>query len=107
MTAEATQTPFTTKLFIGCQINSELRMHLNYSERWKQEQVIQAAQGPALEKVRYKDKDYVGLNFDNMLMGYDQIQTVVTQLRQTIGEFCPELNPDTLRFTAFSQLFLS
>jgi hypothetical protein len=95
------------KLFIGCLINSEVKMHLNYSSEWKQEQVIRSESGEALEKVRHAEKEYVGRGLSQEAVTVPELEELDQFLRSALARYCPELDVDKLNVVLIPQLFLS
>lgn len=93
------------KLFIGCQINSEIRMHLNASEKWKQHQIH--AQGKKFQELTFREKDYFGYLLEQDRLAIQEIRSLESRIRKELSDFCPELNVEEIHLHIIPQLFLS
>lgn len=93
------------KLFIGCPLTSEVRMHLNESRLWGQA-VIAPLQERELLETRFQQQEYLGRFFDSDMLALDQIKAIENSLRKNIHTYCPKFNADKLIFCVFPQIFV-
>lgn len=95
-----------TRLFVGLLLTSEVRMHLNQSEQWKQEQVVRNESGETLQSLRYQDKEYIGSMLTTALLPLEELRTLEDSVRLVLNRYCPELQTDKMKIFVFPQLFL-
>lgn len=95
------------KIFLGFRINSEIRMHLNYSDEWKHEQIMRDARGDKLEEIRYQEKQYIGILLPNQRIPLNELRSYQERICHALHRYCPELNTETIELYVFPQLFLS
>ena len=105
--ASQTDQRVKVKLFVGLLVNSEVRMHLNQSQQWKQDQVVRSSDGQELQVLRYQDKDYVGLVLEQEMMPLGQLKDKETWVREALERYCPELGVENMKVYVFPQIFLS
>jgi hypothetical protein len=106
-TIDTTTNKLNLKIFVGFRINSEIRMHLNYSDEWKQELIIRDAKGERLEEIRYQEKQYIGILLPNQRIPLYELRNYQEKIRNVLYKYCPELNTETVELYVFPQLFLS
>ena len=101
------QDKVTVNLFLGCLINSEVKMHLNYSDLWKRERVIRSEEGERLEQIRFANKDYVGASLKEKQVTLERLEEFEAGVRKALARYCPELNVETVKLNVIPQLFIS
>lgn len=94
------------RLFLGCPLTSELRMHLNQSILWKH-QKIAADPGLKIQEVHYEGKDYLGIYLKLEKISLSDLEKQKLFLSEKIKEFCPKFSPEGLGFFVFFQVFIS
>lgn len=107
MSRTETESGVSVQIFVGCQINSELRMHLKYSPSWQQKQILPRDSGDSLRQLRYEGKDFVGLLLDRPVVPLQQLKELREEVHTVIRQHCPELEVSKLEICVFPQLFLS
>ncbi len=95
------------RVFVGCLIDSEVRMHLAYSDVWKREQVIRTDEGETLDKIKHEEKEYVGHTIDHATLSLDEVHEHEQYVRRALSRYCPELDVDKFKISVISQLFLA
>ncbi len=106
MTTKASQA-VSTKIFIGFALNPELRIQLNQSHAWKQSRIT-AGQDPTEPiEIRFNNKDYLGFHVDGAVCPWPLLQNKQKLLKEALGRYCPNLNPDSHKIYLFSQLFIA
>lgn len=95
------------KLFIGYLITSEIRMHLNQSNNWKQDNIAPERPTEALSEVHYQNKDYIGRFLTQDYLAMPQFKLVDQEMRRVLQSYCPNLNLDSLLTYTFPQIFVS
>lgn len=95
----------TVRLFAGCLLNSELRMHLNQSQPWKQASILPEAKN--LLEVHFQNKDYIGqyLIFDKLSI-FD-LKNIEISIKKTLSSYSGDYNIDSLKICVFTQLFIA
>ncbi len=106
MTSEVEQ-GIKLRVFVGCLVNSEVRMHLNFSDLWKTDQVIRSDDGDPLDKVRHEDKEYVGVTVSDPVLSEEELGMREAYVRRALERYCPELEVERFKMSVIPQLFLS
>lgn len=96
----------SAKLFVGCTLTPEVRMHLNMSESWKQAHTTDRSAN-RLQELRYKDKDYLGRLFDDSELSRDDLVAHASGVSNEIAQHCEELPTSSICVKVFPQVFLS
>lgn len=96
-------TKIDSKLFIGCRISSEIRMHLNKSIQWKHATIL--AEG--LKEVCYQDKEYLGFYLQSKKLTIKELGFFQQNIRQQLHIYCPALATEQLEIFIFPQVFLA
>ncbi|MBS4165906.1 Uncharacterized protein NEOC65_000981 [Neochlamydia sp. AcF65] len=94
------------KIFIGCLITSELRMHLNQSLLWKQNKIVPALNS-ALREIHFKDKDYIGIYSTTDKISLMDLKKIEKEILQLLATYCPLLLTEKIQTLIFSQVFIS
>jgi len=103
MLRRMTSNPIIIKFFLGFHLNSEVRMYLNQSHAWKEEQLIHQHN---VKETRYEDKDYIGLLLNSPLTT-PLLKNEEQQLKSILQSYCPKLQMDKQKIYLFPQLFIS
>jgi len=93
----------TTKIFIGCPLTSEVRMHLEQSSSWKSRSL---GSDVRLEEVRFDGRDYLGAMVDGSL-SKGEIEGHEQQFRHQLSLFCPRLECGSIPLVLIPQVFVS
>jgi len=93
----------TIKLFIGYELNHELKSYLSNSLHWKSESV--SSESP-LQEISYQNKLYIGLYLNSSVPSVIELKAMQAKIYQTLESYCPELNVPTLNLIVFPQVFL-
>lgn len=104
-----TSNKVTTKIFAGCHITSEIRMHLNQSIQWKNAVILAktSSSNPGIQEVHYHGKDYFGhYTTSNSLIVNDLI-TFQSSIRQQLKNYCPTLEVENIKICVFPQVFIA
>lgn len=95
------------KIFTGCHLNSEMRMHLNQSSAWKLTS-IQPNKGPDhLMEVHFEGKDYFGCYCASEQIPLQELKKIETHIIDAIRHYCPSLPSENLKLCIFAQVFVS
>lgn len=92
------------KVFAGFLLNSEVRMHLNASELWKNACIDRGAND--LTEIAYSETSYVGTFLHEEKITLDFLRDQQEAIRQKLQEYCPKLSVDHKNFYLLSQLFI-
>lgn len=107
-TATATETSkITTRLFAGCQITSEVRMHLNQSIQWKHAGIDAELGSDRMQEVHYRDKDYFGFYYSGETIGCKDLNGLQHKIRGELKLYCPDLETDHCAVYIFPQFFVA
>ena len=102
----STTSGITLRLFIGCLISSELRMHLAHSSKWKELKFTLENAPQQMQLVHFKKKEYIGHYLDNALLSLKDVAHYEKLLRSALQEICPEYPHEKLTLRIFSQPFI-
>ncbi|KIC74290.1 hypothetical protein DB42_BH00240 [Neochlamydia sp. EPS4] len=94
------------KIFIGCLITSELRMHLNQSLLWKQNKIAPELNS-ALREIHFQDKDYIGIYPTTDKISLMALKEIEKEILQLLTTYCPLLPTEKIKILIFSQVFIS
>ncbi len=98
----------TTKIFVGCHITSELRMHLSKSKEWKQLSVVPIeARESKIQEIHFKDKDYFGYYLIQDAIQISELQKIKTSIQLILKKYCPGYEISSLKVYALPQLFVA
>lgn len=95
------------KLFVGCLMNGELRMHLNGSELWKQAKLQLKGTETTLTQTHFEQHDYIGIFSAKNPLTVEELRTLETTLRSQLHLYCPKLDVAKIKLNLFTQLFIS
>lgn len=95
------------RLFVGCLITSELRMHLNQSIEWKHLNIINNKDLKTLTEVPYKSKNYLGIYTDKLEMMLSDLKNTQASVEQLLKKICPQYPIENAGFVIFSQVFIA
>lgn len=93
------------KIFTGCVITSELRMHLHQSSLWKQAKIDPSIED--LNEARFHDKDYIGAFLTKEEVSLQDIKEVEKKILQQLKTYCPQYPLNKIQLLIFSQVFVS
>lgn len=100
---ESASKGITYKLFTGFSVNSELRMHMRLSPKWKEHQIVKPFE---VMLVRYQDKEYLGCYIEHPQITLPSLEKVENQLRKEIQDIFPKYPLDAHKLYLFSQAFI-
>jgi hypothetical protein len=96
--------PITIKLFAGCPINAEMRMHLNQSIQWKHAEILNEG---CLKEVHYHGKDYFGLYIDHQNISTQNLTAIQQSIQESLKNYCPDLDTESAKVCIFPQVFIA
>ena len=102
-----TSNQLTCKLFIGQPITSEVRMHLNRSDIWKQLCVSPLKERHALIEIHHHGKNYLGFYLEHEKVGLHELTAIESQIKEKISSYCLKLESQSLNPCIFVQLFIA
>ena len=104
-----TSSKVATKIFTGCHITSEIRMHLNQSIQWKNAIILATASttNPEAQQIHYKGKDYFGLYSPNKTLTIKDLTSTQHTIRQQLKNYCPTLEVENIKICVFPQVFVA
>ena len=104
---QSIQSRTMVKIFIGCFITAELRLHLNTSQQWKQASIIPFDPSTSLQEVHYRDKNYLGQFLLKDQLTILELKDVESFIKNSIRSYCPDYLIDSLKICIFSQVFVA
>jgi hypothetical protein len=96
----------TYRLFAGFWVNSEMRVHLQKSAKWKESQILRIPEEEALQIVPFEEKEYIGRYLPLPFLSINEIPKLEEALEKAVHDFCPGYlsKKQLLRF--FAQPFI-
>lgn len=101
------KTQITTRLFVGCVITSELKMHLNKSIKWKHTNILASKSPTDLRGIHHAGKDYIGLYSDQDKYTVAELKKLLDTIKQQLKIYCPEIDIEKVKSTVFPQVFIA
>lgn len=93
------------KLFAGCDINSEIRMHLTHSIQWKHAALTSSKEG--LQIACYKGKNYFGFYLEQKKLTLNELKEIQQTIRKELKIYCPDLEIENIKICIFPQVFIA
>lgn len=97
----------TFKLFAGFTVNSELRMHVKMSKKWKEHEIVQKKTPDDLQLVHFNEKDYLGYYLEPSIISMQDLSSLEKKIRSAFEDFFPKYQSDSLSLCFFAQAFIS
>lgn len=101
-----TKKQLTVRLFMGCLITSDIRMHLKESKRWMLSSISSQAEKRLFE-THFQNKDYIGCFPDKEFLTLSEIKNLEKSIRESLQFYCPEISVEDLHILLFPQVFLT
>lgn len=101
-----TENKILVKMFVGCYLNSEIRMYLNESKTWKQAAILRTKDKELIE-VHFQNKDYIGKYLESETINLDQLKKSEKEVRETLKRYVCDCDSDSLKICVFPQLFIA
>lgn len=92
-----------TKLFAGCYLTSEIRMHLSKSIQWKHATIMTEG----LQIVHYHGKDYLGSYLNEKKATLQELAICQEKIQTQLHNYCPALEINKIEILVFAQVFLA
>jgi hypothetical protein len=93
-----------TRIFIGCLVTSEVRMHLKSSHPWQLAQID--PQSSPLIETHYHNQTYVGRFLGHPFVSLQELKQHQEEVIAHLAEFCPALTSAPLKIQIFPQTFI-
>jgi hypothetical protein len=97
----------TIRLFAGCLAGADLKLLLDNSPSWKEEQIIEGDSTQSLTLLRYEKRDYLGWLLDSSEVSIAEVEEFEKELRVKVAEFCPSYDLSKVKIVIFPQIFVS
>lgn len=94
------------KLFLGFHQSTELNIHLNQSQIWKEISVIRLSSPEDLVEVIHEGKLYIGAYLPHPQTTLDEIQLLEKTIRDKLHFYCPEYKNSPAKTLLFPQVFI-
>lgn len=92
-----------TKLFAGCQLTSEIKMHLRQSTAWQNAQL----EPNHLIETPYQGKDYLGRYLEKERHTIQDIKDLQAEITNNLAACCPELAGRSFEIKLFTQTLVA
>lgn len=97
----------TVRIFVGIEINSEIKMRLNESPSWK-DALILASQDPEILQIApFQEKNYVGRFLSYNEVTLKDLDKEATHVADELHKYCPALKLTKNDTLVFSQVFVA
>jgi len=93
----------TVKMFTGCMLNPEIRMHLSQSQQWKQANI---GSEQKLIEIHHQTKDYLGQYAAETELTLAHLKVIQNEIKDLLQMYCPRLDTSKVRFFIFPQVFI-
>ncbi len=94
------------KVFLGCAVNSHLKLQLNKSIGWKNAKIVGQATLPKLEEITYQGQQYIGLFLPNEENLLSDVKKYHDEALEELHSYIPDLDQQPINFVLFPQLFV-
>lgn len=93
----------STKIFVGYELNLELKINLDKSSLWKESSVSQST---TLQKVVFQNKNYIGsyLEFKNTTM--KNLEEHAALIKSELERYCNKIDINVYNIQIFPQVFI-
>lgn len=102
-----TQTRVTLKLFAGCPLNAEMKMHLSRSIKWRQASIMPTRDESNLMQVSYHGMEYLGIYFDSESIDIKQLKSAEGSIKNLLSIYLSDLDLSEARVKVFCQVFIA
>jgi len=100
-------TKLSIKLFVGCPINSEVKMNLNQSPTWKQASIAPAGSPDELVEIHFHGKDFIGRYLSSDTITVPELQKHENHVKARLRFYCPAFDIRELNPCIFAQVFIA
>ncbi len=104
-----TEKKIITKMFFGCVITTELRLHLEKSHLWKNYKLCSKTENSAdlhFTETHHDERCFFGIFIKNNTTTTEELRAFENQIKNKLNEFCSNFNTNALKCSVFSQIFL-
>jgi hypothetical protein len=102
-----TESRVSVKLFVGCHLNTEMKMLLNQSSTWKQVSFLRSKNKKNLIQVPYQTKDYLGCYLVTEQITLFDLKKTENFVKELLKLYCPDYDFDSIKICIFPQLFVA
>lgn len=103
----AIESRMVSKIFIGYNLNPELKILLSKSPQWKQAKIVQNDPLSGLTETHFHEKEYIGRFLLHETMTIFELKTIANEIQGILKEHCPKYPVENLQTYVFSQIFIS
>lgn len=108
MEATTLDSRVTVRIFIGCLVTPELKMHLAHSLLWKEASFMKSYSQEALVETHFQNKSYVGIYASDSQITLIHVMNFQQKIRALLFDYCPKLaGIEKLSLFVFPQIFVS
>jgi len=106
MTTQSTK-QITVRMFVGIEINSEIKMRLNESPSWKDALILASKDPEILQIVPFQGKNYVGRFLSYKEVTLKDLDHEAIHVAAELLKYCPALKLTKNDTLVFSQVFVA
>lgn len=96
-----------TKIFVGCLLTPDLKLHLTQSQSWKQAAIGRLPESEDLIETHFQEKDYLGIFIPHDKPTVLDLKKVEVLVKDKFFSYCPELGNPPLKIYIFPQVFVA
>ncbi len=104
--ADSTQAGLTFRVFIGVEVDSEIRMHLKQSQEWS-DRYMQDSSEIRLNRESINGQDYLGFFLKESAPLVDDLIHAEECFENSFAKYFPEIKLESKGIHLFPQVFLS
>lgn len=101
-----TKSGVNIRLFMGLELNSEIKLSLSTSDAYKEMKFQPEKYNLKLDEVSSKGKAYLGAYLGPQNATIQELEEIQMELFKMLQEFCPDISDKKLQITLFPQVFL-
>lgn len=96
------------KTFLGCPLNSHLKLLLSKSIEWKNAKIVGQATSNLhkLQEITYQGQQYIGLFLPNEESELSDVKKLHDETLEELRTFIPDLDQKSVHFLLFPQIFV-
>lgn len=97
----------TTKIFAGCLVNAEMKMHLGQSSTWKQVAIMPREGSEELLEVHYHGKVYLGMYLPEDKATLKKLRSIEESIKERMNAYLSDFDVGGVKVSVFCQVFVA
>lgn len=95
------------KVFLGCAVNSHLKLQLSQSIGWKNAKIVGQATIPKLVEIAYQGRHYIGLFLPDEETQLSDVKKFQEEALEELSSYIPDVDLKAINFVLFPQIFVT